>query len=430
MSKPTGLLSPRGETGWTSRDATHLLWRTQFGASAHEIKRATTEGLAKTVNRLLKDQPETEEFRTVEPLLRSAALDSGNIDNLKAWWLHRMHYTANPLRERLALFWHNHFATSNDKVNDVAAMAAQNDLLRRESLGSFRRLLHGMAKDPAMLIWLDGNANRKRHANENFAREVMELFSLGEGNYSETDIKQAARAFTGWHVRKGQFWFNRAQHDFTDKTLFGVTRNLDGSDVVELCLAHKSCPRFLAFKLLRAFVLEQPTAAQVGALAARIREHNFEMTPIMRKLLTSKLFYSPTNRHALIKSPLQLVLGAFRALGGRPDLSKVAPLLAQLGQDIMAPPTVKGWEGGRLWITSATLLQRNNFAAALLSNQLGRIDTSRGVVDQFAELLLARDLPASRKRLAGYLKEAEGDPEERLRGVLHLITTMPEYQLT
>jgi len=434
MSKPTGNLGARAPGGWTRRDATHLLWRAQFGASGAEIARATRDGLTKTLDRLLSPQTESGEFQATEPLLREAAYNSGGIGDLKAWWLHRMHYSANPLRERLTLLWHNHFATSNAKVRSVPAMAAQNDLMRRESLGNFRRLLHGMAKDVAMLIWLDSNANRKRQANENFAREVMELFSLGEGNYTEDDIKQAARAFTGWHVRDDAFWFNQLQHDTGDKTLFGNTRNLDGGDVVDLCLAHEACPRFLAYKLLRAFVLETPSAEMIGSLAERIRGHDFEMAPVMRELLASKLFFSDTARHAVIKSPVQLVLGAFRALGGRPNLQAAGQLMAQLGQDILEPPTVKGWEGGRLWITSATLLQRNNFVAALLNNKLGNIDEPakqpKAGTDFYAELLLARDVPGGRARMEKYFTTASGSRNERLRGLMHLVMTLPEFQLT
>ena len=173
--------------GWTRQEATHLLWRTQFGASHEEIGQAVDDGLEKTLDRLLTPQAESVEFESANRLLRQNAFDTGNIDNLKAWWLYRMLNSANPLVEKMALFWHNHFATSNAKVQSVEHMAAQNDLIRRMAVGNFRELLSGMTRDVAMLFWLDGNANRKRHANENFAREVMELFSLDVGNYTEIE---------------------------------------------------------------------------------------------------------------------------------------------------------------------------------------------------------------------------------------------------
>jgi len=418
MAQPTGILAPHHAAQWSRRDATHFLWRTQFGAATAEITRVHREGLAKSLERVLTPQPEDDEFQTVEPILRDTALDTGSVAGLQTWWLHRMFYSANPLTERMALLWHNHFATSFAKVRSAPHMLAQNDAFRTEALGSFRRLLHTMSKDVAMLIWLDGNANRKRHANENFAREVMELFSLGEGNYTEDDIKQAARAFTGWHVRDDEYWFNARQHDNTDKRLFGKTANLDGDDVIDLCLAHRACARFIALKLLREFVLDAPTEAQIDAVAARVREHEFAMAPVLRELLGSKLFFSAEARHARIKGPVELILGACRALAVRPNLQAVNQLAGQLGQSLFEPPTVKGWEGGRLWITSASLLQRNNFVHRLLNGGLGKLPEPQGEPDHFRELLLARAEPGLAAKAAS------------TRQQVHLMMTLPEFQLT
>jgi uncharacterized protein (DUF1800 family) len=429
--------------GWTRRDATHLLWRTQFGASEAEIEQATEAGLEKTLDRLLTPQEESPDFESSDRLLRQVAVDTGNISHLKAWWLYRMLNSANPLVEKVSLFWHNHFATSNAKVGSVEHMAAQNDLIRREAVGSFRKLLSGMARDVAMLIWLDSNANRKRQPNENFAREVMELFSLGVGNYTEQDIAEAARAFTGWHLRDDKFWFNRRQHDFTQKTLLGKTGSFNGEDVIGICLQQAACPHFLAGKLLATFVTPRPNKQVVEQLALRIRAHDFQMTPILRELFGSELFFSTNVRRSIIKSPLELVLGAYRALGNRPNLQATIGLLASLGQDVFEPPTVKGWEGGRLWIHSASVLLRTNFAPALTSSsRFGTIDdptsvlTSNGretqddVVGYYTELLLSDDVePASNERLIDYLKQAEGDRGTRSRGLIQLIMSMPEYQL-
>ena len=417
MSEPTGMLAPHDAHQWTRRDSTHLLWRTQFGATVSEIDSAHKQSLSKNLDRLLTPQQESEEFQIVEPLLRETAYDTGSISDLQAWWLYRMHYSANPLTEKLALFWHNHFATSSAKVRSVPHMAAQNDLFRSESLGSFRKMLHGMTKDVAMLIWLAGNANRKRQANENFAREVLELFSLGEGNYTEADIKQAARAFTGWHVRADKFWFNERQHDYGSKTIFGRTGKFDGGDIIDLSLEQKACPRFIAFKLLRTFVFDQPTEAHITALAARIQEHDFIMRPVMRELFSSRLFFSAEARHAIIKSPLELVLGACRALDVRANLKEVNRVSGQLGQSIFEPPTVKGWEGGRLWINSASLLQRNNFAMALLEGKMGSMAKPSKKATHYRELLLGREVSG--------LKEFEGEPQR----LVHLMMTLPEFQL-
>lgn len=428
------LLQP-AKLHWDRRTATHFLWRTGFGASPADLDRALQDGFERTLDRLLTPQPESPTFQTADRLLRQAALDSGNILDLKAWWLHRLHASENRLLEKLTLLWHNHFATSNEKVASVPLMLAQNELLRREALGNFRRVLHGIAQDVAMLVWLDSNANRKRHPNENFARELMELFSLGVGNYTERDIQEAARAFTGWHVRNAEFWMNSIQHDTGSKTVFGQTGNFDGGEVVELCLKHEACPRFLAFKLLRQFVKQQPSAEQVAALAARIRHHDFEWRPILRELFASELFFAVEHRNSQIKSPIELVLGALRTLDAKPQLQNVAKQCAELGQSPFEPPTVKGWDGGRLWISSTTLIQRANFATTLLRTpQLGAISlpTSRGGDDlsDLSELLLARDLSDESKAALQSIRQSQGgDADQRRRGIVQFLMQMPEYQL-
>ncbi|HWB04694.1 MAG TPA: DUF1800 domain-containing protein [Verrucomicrobiales bacterium] len=417
------------QQGWTRRDAAHLLWRTQCGASEAEVARALIEGLEKTLDRLLTPPAEDASFAETAALLRQTAGDADDIDQLKTWWLYRMTEGPSPLTEKMCLFWHNHFATSNVKVRSAKHMAAQNDLFRTHALGDFKALLAGIARDVAMLIWLDGNANRHRSPNENFARELMELFTLGVGHYSEADIREAARAFTGWHVRKDEFWFNRLQHDTGGKKVFGSSGNFDGDEVLRLCLAHDACPRFLALKLLREFVVPSPGESEIAALAASIRAHDFQMRPVLRELLGSQLFFSAAARHSLIKSPVQFVLGACRTLEVRPNLKAIARIIANLGQDLFLPPTVKGWEGGRLWITSATLFQRANFAASLTgSDTYGKLTAPVTTVTRQAELLLACD--ADTAPAATWYDKASGSIESRARGALHLILTMPEFQLT
>ncbi len=428
------LLQP-AKIQWDRRTATHFLWRIGFGASPADLDRALQDGFERTLDRVLTLQAESPTFQTADRLLRQAALDSGNILDLKAWWLHRLHASENRLVEKLTLMWHNHFATSNEKVASVPLMLAQNELLRRESLGNFRRVLHCIAQDVAMLVWLDSNANRKRHPNENFARELMELFSLGVGNYSERDIQEAARAFTGWHVRNSEFWMNSIQHDSGSKTVFGQIGNFDGGDVVEACLKHEACPRFLAFKLLRQFVVQQPSAEQIAAVAARIRQHDFEWRPVLKEFFASELFFAAEHRNSQIKSPIELVLGALRALDGKAQLQNVAKLCAELGQSLFEPPTVKGWDGGRLWISSTTLIQRANFATTLLRTpQLGaiRLPTlrDRDEVSELSELLLARPLSDDAQAAVQTIRQAHsGDVEQRQRGIVQFLMQMPEYQL-
>ncbi|MFO0896268.1 MAG: DUF1800 domain-containing protein [Pirellulales bacterium] len=432
---------PSGQR-FSRRDAAHLLWRTQCGASAADIDRAVSDGPAATVDRLLAVQSESDEFTGDDATLRRLALDSGNPADLKAWWAHRLLESANPLAEKLTLFWHGHFATSHVKVRSSEQMLAQNELFRRHAWGSFRELLHGVSRDVAMLVWLDSNSNRVRHANENFARELFELFALGVGHYSEQDIQQAARAFTGWHVRKDQFWFNKLQHDTGEKTVFGQTKDLDGDDVVELSLEQPAAARFLAGKLLRFFVSPTPPDAAVDEVAAALRASDYQLQPVLRQVFTSAYFYSPEVRRSIIKSPADLLLGAHRALESRAKLQETTQRMAELGQDLFAPPTVEGWTGGRLWINSATLLARANFAADLaLGDRFGSIaspvETAAKLgwtepsqaLDHYGELLLASDLGDARPRLEQHLRQTSGGLELRLRGTIHSLLTMPEYQL-
>lgn len=434
-----GILAPY--TGdWGSDEAAHLLGRAQFGFTPTELDQAAAAGLRDSVNQLLSSRPEQHEFQQAESALRKTALATGEVADLKIWWLYRMWSSANPVLEKMSLFWHNHFATSFDKVRSVSQMLAQNELIRANGLGNFKQLLHGMARDTAMLVWLDGNANRKRRPNENFAREIMELFALGVGNYTEKDIQEAARAFTGWHVREGAFWFNQLQHDDSPKTVLGSTGNFDGTAIVNLCLAQAACPRFLAMKLLKTYVCPEPTPAMIDSLAARIRVHDFDMAAVVRELFASQLFFDPAHRRTIIKSPLDLVVGSLRSLAATVKWPPVSRLLANLGQDVFQPPSVKGWEGGRLWINSSTILLRTNFATELASSdQLATLSTTvldgaegdgQVVLNRIERLLLSGIInPSLHEDLASHYKRAEGNAVQKLRSTLQLVLSLPEYQL-
>ncbi len=341
--------------------AGHLLRRLQFGVTPAEIQQAVRDGLDATLDRLFTPQPETADFTVAQAALRDSAVATSSIQDLKAWWLHRMAGTANPVTEKITLFWHNHFATSYNKVLSVPMMTEQNDLFRALGPGSFRKLLTAMARDPAMLVWLDGNANRKRHPNENFAREVMELFALGIGNYTEHDIQEAARAFSGWHLREGRFWFNDSQHDESNKTVFGKTGKFEGQAIIDLCLDHPACPKFLAFKLLRAFVMPEPSPEAISRVATLFAQHDLAFAPVLKEVCRSPEFFSDEVRGTIIKSSIELILGTLRPLCERIRWPAVRDLAAQLGQDVFAPPSVKGWDGGRQWIHATAWVQRWNF---------------------------------------------------------------------
>jgi uncharacterized protein (DUF1800 family) len=428
--------------GWTARDAIHLLWRTQFGAADFEIYRAHHEGVEATIDRLLTTRNESAEFASRDVSFFKLASSSGNLDDLRAWWANRMLESANPLAEKMTLFWHGHFATSNAKVQSLPQMAAQNALFRLHALGNFGDLIHAIARDVAMLVWLDGNANRRRQPNENFARELMELFSLGVGNYTEKDIQEAARAFSGWHVRQGKFWHNRSQQDTTSKTVFAQTGNFDGDDIVRLCLEQDAAAKFLAKKLMHFFVMASPPESAIEETARCIREHKYEMRPVMRTLLSSTIFFSPEARRSIIKSPAEFVLGTQRTLEAKVNLRETVTLMGQLGQSLFEPPTVEGWKGGRAWINSATMLGRANFVGDLLnSKRYGEIfDPVRivagiegagaeDVLAYYLDLLLARDAPQVREAVKKYINQTQGTLDQQLRGMLHLILTLPEFQL-
>lgn len=428
--------------GFARRDAAHLVRRTRFGASWADIDATCTDGMSATIDRLLSEQVEPVEFVERDETLYGLATTSGNVSDLRAWWAHRMLYSANPLVEKMTLFWHGHFATSYAKVRSLRQMSAQNALFRRHALGNFRVLLHEIARDPAMLVWLDSNSNRRRHPNENFARELMELFALGVGNYEEQDVQQAARAFSGWHVRNGEFWLNRMQLDAGEKSVFGQKRDFDGNDIVDLCLEHTAAPKFLATKLLRFFVIPLPPDAAVDELASCIREHDYEMRPVLHTLFSSSMFFGGDARNALIKSPVELVLGTQRTLEAKVNLRESVDFMGQLGQSLFEPPTVEGWKGGRAWINSASMLGRANFATEIaMRNRLGQIadpvktaarlnwKEPHDAVDYYFELLLSRDVPAARSTIEDYFSGTTGTLGERLRGAVHLMLSLPEFQL-
>jgi uncharacterized protein (DUF1800 family) len=272
--------------------------------------------------------------------------------------------TPTPLTERMTLFWHNHFATSQQKVRSSQLMYRQNALLRREALGNFARLLHAMARDPAMLVWLDNAGSRRQAPNENFAREVMELFTLGEGHYTEQDVKEAARAFTGMSIDRdsGDFRWRPAFHDAGEKTVLGKTGRFDGDDVLGILLARPETAEFVTAKLWREFVSPVPDPVEVRRLAARWREAGYEIKPLVRALLLSTAFWAEDNRRSLIKSPVDLVVGTMRTYQMRPiDLRPAVVACAALGQNVFSPPNVKGWPGGEAWIDASTLLGRKQW---------------------------------------------------------------------
>jgi uncharacterized protein (DUF1800 family) len=279
----------------------------------------------------------------------------------KAWWYREMLTTDSPFTERMVLFWHNHFTSSIQKVKYVPALMRQNELFRREAAGNYARLLREVSRDPAMLMYLDGATSRKGQPNENFARELLELFTIGEGNYAEHDIKEAARAFTGWSIDRqtGAHRVYPVLHDEGSKDFMGKNGNLGGDDILTAVLAHPRTAERLVEKLWREFVSPKPDRAEVQRLAAILRQNDYEMKPLLRALFQTAAFRDPANRGTLFKSPIEVTVGTLRLLQiPVEDTMRLVRGGRLLGQDIFDPPNVKGWPGGEAWISSYTLMLR------------------------------------------------------------------------
>jgi uncharacterized protein (DUF1800 family) len=282
-----------------------------------------------------------------------------------AQWVERMLAGDDPLRERMTLFWHGHFTSSMQDVQSSYELIAQNRMLREHALGDLRALLRAVVRDPAMLEYLDNDANRKQAPNENFAREFLELFTLGEGNYSESDVKEVARAFTGWTDRAGTFRVVRRQQDRGEKTIFGQTGRFDPDGVIELVLQQPSCARHIASRILTHFEGRPPEPLRLAEYAAHFATHEHSIAALLEKLLLDPRFYRAEVVGARIASPLDYLVGSARRLGVRPPPQLIALAAAELGQRLFHPPSVQGWVGGEAWITTSTFMQRANVAGIL-----------------------------------------------------------------
>jgi len=409
-----GDLSPLQPAQWNRARAAHLLERAGFGGTPAEIDTLAALSPAEAVRRVVyfegvDDAPlapfdHSGVFKAgLDPLSGEAlgvkVRDSGNrpmqavvneffywlrasrleTDRVAYWWANRMLVSPRPLEEKMALFWHGHFATNEDKVRDYRKMLKQLELFQREGLGDFRTLLIGVAQDPAMLAFLDAGVNVKGAPNENFAREIMELFTMGVGNYTEQDIREAARAFTGWNFDGLEFRVNGDQHDAGEKEVLGSKGRFDGVDVIDIILDQDVTEEFVAAKIYRYFVRHELDAALKDELGTSLKAGSYAITPFLETLFLSKDFYASESVATRIKSPVELLVSTYHKLGleqvpGAPDFNLVTEAL---GQRLMHPPTVAGWAQGRSWITPGLLLERGNFALDVMFADLSFIPQDR-----------------------------------------------------
>ena len=424
-SGPWAPYAPETKTPWTLRRVVHLHRRAGFAATWDELQRDLTTGPGASADRLLAGKANTTapaDFAAAADLIADAAVSAGDIARLKAWWFYRMLFGPDGLGEKLTLLWHDHFATANSKVQDPVLMRRQNDTLRKHARGRFADLLNASVREPALLLYLDAQANRKGHPNENLARELMELFTLGVGHYSEADVKEAARALTGWTVEDGRFAEVSARHDGGRKTILGKTGTWTGADLVRLLLDHPGTAERIALKLCRQFFGEKAVSpAAVKELTAVLRKHDLDVGWAVGVVLKSRLFFADANLGSRVLSPVEYVVGAARALElfePAPSTLALADWSARMGQDLFDPPNVGGWPGGRAWLHTRSMIARANYAAALITGpDAGRSSPYRppvlprkhgfgsgadAVLTFHHRLLFGTDPPAVvRRRLAG-----------------------------
>jgi uncharacterized protein (DUF1800 family) len=403
-SDPWVVYQADADNPWNLPRVVHLHRRTGFAATWAEIERDLRDGPGPSVDRVLSGRAATSgvpaDFHRTADLLGESAVASGDPARLKAWWIYRMLFGPDPLTEKLVLLWHNHFATSNLKVKDLAAMKRQNDNFRRLARRPFAQILNCAAREPALLVFLDAPANRRGHPNENLAREVMELFTLGIGHYTESDVREAARALTGWNVVEDRFAENPRWHDDESKSILGRTGRWTGADLLRLLLEQPTTAERLAFRLCDWLMGEGVVdRAALRRLADELRRHDLNIGWGVATVLRSRAFFGEKNLRSRVLSPVEYVVGAARALElFDPPVSTLtlAEWCTRLGQDLFYPPNVGGWPGGRSWLTTRSLIGRANFAASLRAPRRGGDDAA----GYHLRLLLGVEpTPAWRERL-------------------------------
>jgi uncharacterized protein (DUF1800 family) len=469
----------------------HLLRRAGFGATVHELDTYLDKGYEATVEELLN--PPSADILPND-LIRRYHVDQSDLRNLTsagAHWIYRMVMTEAPLREKMCLFWHRVFATAATKLIQARVVTNQIDMFRNYGMGSFREILLRLSRDPAMLMWLDNQDNHKDSINENYGREILELFSMGVGNYTEEDIKECARAFTGWRVVNPdymsikmrnntarpygyiawQFEYDDADHDHGDKTFLGEVGDFNGAEVVDIICRQPATPRFIARHLYHFFVADEVPVPQwphtaprdpeaIDLMAQAYFDSGYSISAMLSAMFNADFFKAEVSRFARIKSPVEMVIGTLRMAGGldlpSTETYAAAGVCAQMGQHLMNPPSVEGWQGGNEWINTGAYVQRVNFASRVLNDPskpgiraiIDRIrETAYGGTMSAAELVDAclqivgplEVLESTRDGLIEYAgnwseirfddPESATQAEQTIVALLQLVVTTQEYQM-
>jgi uncharacterized protein (DUF1800 family) len=433
----------------------HLHRRAGFGLSPEELKSAAAKGFDACVEELLHPEKIKDPLEERLTEMQGELFDLSSLEDAQAWWLYRMIHTRRPLEEKMTLFWHGHFATANSKVDNPRLMVRQNRLFREHALGKFKELLLGVSRDPAMILWLDNGLSSKKHPNENFGRELMELFTLGIGHYTETEVREVARAFTGWKQRDGEFSYDEKDHDDGPKTFLGQTWAWSGEEVLDALARHPATAEHLAGALVRFFVSDEGDADMEKEVARTYLESGGDLRACVGWILRSPGFRDERAIRARVKSPVELAVGAIRELHSTLPVRALPGAITRMGQALFNPPVVKGWDGGLAWINTATLFERGSFANLLVTERGAKGDNwfdpgawvakdadAKTAVATFVDALLdGRISDCTRAALEDYLpaEDKDGKPvpfkagpqqlDQKVRGLVRLIVSSPEYQL-
>jgi len=439
--------------------AAHLLRRAGFGGTPTEIEAYAAMDYTAAVEKLLNFNYDGNLTFNLERKLQETNY-TASVAEMGYWWVLTMIRSHQPLQEKMTLFWHGHFTTAYSKVNKPVPLLTQNQLYREYALGNFGELVKKVSRDPAMIEYLDGQSNKKGKPNENYARELMELFTIGIGNYTEQDVREAARAFTGWSYRGRAFMFDKNQHDSGSKTFMGQTGNFDGDNIIDIILSKKATAQHIATQLWTFFAYPNPEPALVNRLSDVFFNSKYDVKELMRNIFLAPEFLSEKAYRALVKSPAEYVVGMLRQLGNSGLDENVARALSLQGQTLFNPPTVKGWDGQLAWINTSLFFDRVNTATSLTASrgnqykfdvvapiQDKQLDSGDKYIDYYLNTLLDGQYnPDMKSALLDYtnaggtlnINDLKLGPTDRnkvlatdskLRGVIHLIMSSPDYFL-